>query len=200
MSTFSTSSARLSPKQAITIAGLVGVLLYVLVFSSVPNDGQTAAGLASTETLLLKRDRLAVEAKTAAKRWPAISLADMLQQNPFKPIESPIAEPPLATADDNIEIEVAEVFEDNMTPDDIADDESPDQSIADLKSKHAEIDRKGDSLTALQGHKVKMMLRTGNKVSALIGDRLVHEGDIIDGHRIISILPKGIRVEPVADK
>lgn len=40
-----------------------------------------------------------------------------------------------------------------------------------------------------------MILRSGEKVSAMIGERLIREGEIIDGVRIVSILPNAVLAE-----
>jgi hypothetical protein len=48
----------------------------------------------------------------------------------------------------------------------------------------------------LYRQKVSLILRTGPKTTVIIGGCRFHEGDIVDGVRIVSIHPNGVLVEP----
>ena len=55
---------------------------------------------------------------------------------------------------------------------------------------------KAESLLAeFKTRKVKLIFRTNNKACALIGDRLIKEGEIIDGIKIVSISNNGVVVQ-----
>ncbi|MDB5336509.1 MAG: hypothetical protein JWN70_2128, partial [Planctomycetaceae bacterium] len=76
-------------------------------------------------------------------------------------------------------------------------------SQEDLKSDQAAAreEKRNESAAAIaewKTRRVSLIFRDGNKVSAVIGDQLVHEGDVIQGVRVISILPNGVLVAPAA--
>ncbi len=55
-------------------------------------------------------------------------------------------------------------------------------------------------LSEFRGQKISIVLRMSDGVSAVrIGKRLIHEGEVVDGIRVLSISADGIIVEPVTD-
>jgi hypothetical protein len=55
-------------------------------------------------------------------------------------------------------------------------------------------------LSEFRGQKISIVLKMSDGASAVrIGKRLIHEGEVVDGIRVLSISAEGIVVEPVTD-
>lgn len=167
----------MTPKQAVLIGTLGVVLVGVMLYGQ--GDGQPAAQTTTEATPPASRRRVA-PTNTAAvhTKWPDVSLEQMLQHNPF-------AARNVASSESNPSAEIA-----------AAPVEPPVESAAEANPVANERREKAEAFLAeLRTQRVKLILRTGEKVSAMIGERLIHEGEVIDGVRIISILPNAVLAE-----
>lgn len=76
---------------------------------------------------------------------------------------------------------------------------TPDQQAQEELAERARVLAVQQRLSEFKGQKVNVLLRTSDGVAAArIGRRLVHEGDIVDGIRILSISSDGVVVEAVS--
>lgn len=173
--------------QAVMIGALVAVLVGAIIYGqsgTKPAEGEAAAAVpapAAPEAVPPQRESASTIVGTT--RWPVVSLDRMLQHNPFKHIDLP-TEPVVEEEPESPPAETPTA----PTADAVAAD------LAVLKAERQK--RVQEMLDELRDQKVQLILRSGDKVSAMIGTRLVHEGDLIDGVRIVSILPNGVIVEP----
>ncbi|HUQ71765.1 MAG TPA: hypothetical protein VM165_19705 [Planctomycetaceae bacterium] len=188
----STSVRRgMSPKQWALIGVLIAVLAGVLVSGrtgpeSPATDGQEpSAANPARPSSRANRHAASAEAKTSATAWPEISLETALSHNPFRetaPLQAAISEE-----------------EQNAPP------ESETPLTANGPSPAVEMKEEdlGNAVAAStadpQSLRVSMILRNGPKLCAVIGERLVREGDVIEGLRIVSISTAGVVVERASD-
>jgi hypothetical protein len=174
------------PKPAITtrqkiILGVLGmVLAVVLLFPS--DKGTTSTTDAPEEPRRRKpaQDQAAQEASQLI-RWPEFALAEVLGQNPFAKI--PVPAPPVV---------VAETPPTEVT---VVEPEPP----AALPSESDEDDAMEQSREAARTLRVSLIIKGEKGPAALIGTRIVREGDIIEGCRILSISDAGVIVVPTTD-
>lgn len=183
------SRPALTRKQGIMIGVLGAILVGVLV--SGQSEGTTTGATAEADPALSRprTARQSASATTAGKLtvWPKVSLDEMLLHNPFaqpEMLRDSIPETPPAA-----EVEAAAAAAEA-------------ESLQAARSKELD-DEQREKLEAVmaefKNQKVKMILRTDRGVTAVIGDRKVREGDIIDGVRIVSIRPDGVIIEPEAN-
>ncbi len=178
-------------KQAI----LIGVLLVVFAGVLLSGQGGTESAGATADPAVTavtatpdqpapRRPSATPDSVAPVTHWPKVSLAEMLQHNPFQKPAALQEAPPESAAPAVVETEPA-------AP------ETPDPALVALEAERRK--KVSATLADLQSQKVKVILRTNQKVSAVIGDRLIHEGDVIDGVKIVSILPNGVIVAPADD-
>ncbi|MDB5388212.1 MAG: hypothetical protein JWM11_3858 [Planctomycetaceae bacterium] len=161
--------------------GVLGAaLIGVLVFGQ--DGGAAAVNDAATTEPRARRRAADPAVKSKATVWPKVSLEEMLAHNPFAQPNLPKETEPKIPA-----------------PEEVAAAEAKTLESAKAKSLEVERQTKVDAvMTDWRNQKVNMILRTDRGVTALIGDRKVREGQIIDGVRIVSIRPNGVIVEPVS--
>ncbi len=167
-------------KQALLVGTLGLVLVGVLVFGQ--NGNETAPDTADDSARMASRRRSAtVTMPVVSTNWPEVSLEQMLQNNPFADrislLESANVSKTAQAATEQEPAGAAEATDEKT----LAANERRDKAEA--------------FLTELRTQRVKMILRSGEKVSAMIGERLIREGEIIDGVRIVSILPNAVLAE-----
>jgi hypothetical protein len=179
-----TARLRMNRKQALLVGVLASVLVGVLYTSydgSAAPDAIAAATSSEARASTARRNAATSPTVVPGPRWPKVALDQTLSHNPFA---EPEAKPEsrsttsLATASTSAETAIREM-ETETTP---AQDEQHRLTAA--------------TLAKLQNQKVSMILLTGKKTAAVIGGHLIHEGDLVDGVRIVSILPNGVLVEP----
>jgi hypothetical protein len=172
-------------KQGIMIGALGIVLAGVLVFgqdSSAKPGGAADAGV-TTEAPRTARQpgKSAVVVKTTA--WPKVTLDEMLRHNPFATPNLPPEGPPETPTP--------------VKPQSVISEAQAAEKLQAETSRDEQRIKRAALVADWQNQKVKLILRTDRGVSAMIGDRKVREGQIIDGVRIVSIRPTGVLVEPV---
>ena len=167
-------------KQAIVLGALSAMLIAAL-YSSQDTGATTDSTSVTTDARAARRKAAAAPTVAATVRWPSVTLEQTLKHNPFAELEVPV-EPPSQTTPETVT---------STPPVPVTSEEEPEiDPVEENRRRKSE-----ETLAQLQSHKVSMILRTGKKASAMIGGRLVHEGDIVDGVRIVSILPNGVLVE-----
>lgn len=172
-------------QQAIVLAVLGAALLAALLINPSSDNSQNNNAVSTAASARQRRSPEPTKSASWKPNWPKVSLDKMLHQNPFAAIDVTTAAPATNTP----ETVIAATPNENPPVD--ANSEPEDAAVAAQRRTSEE------TFAAFTSQKVKMTLRTGANVSALIGERLVHEGEIIDGIRIVSILPTGVLVEPV---
>ncbi len=100
------------------------------------------------------------------RAWPKLALTDALQHNPFAPLQR--AEAPSEAPP---VVEAA--------------------ALAEAQRQAA-----ADVLEAFQSRRVRAVFITDDGPVALLDTKLVHEGDVVDGVRVLLIRPDGLTVEP----
>ncbi len=186
---FNFASLGMTRAQGLTIGALVAILVGAIFYGQSGNTpANSDANVAVTPPASQDAARPASTAVVPVKittHWPAVSRERMLQHNPFKHLELPP--------------DVSAEAQPEAPPDEPTPDATAEAAAAEAAALAAEKQKKAQEiLTEFQDRKVQMILRTGGKASAMIGNRLVHEGDIIGGIRIVSILPNGVLIEPEA--
>lgn len=181
-----------SPKQWWVAGGLTAVLVGVLAFNRddtpeppiSPAPSEDAAGANSqasdnprrstpVDKVRVVRKSPAVRKRISAGRLPDLSSA--LKHDPFA-IPSAIALP--------VQPEIA--------PQTAVAEATDEDSVTDARRQAVQ-----QTLNDLRSKKIMLIFRQGDGAAALIGDRVVKEGQIIDGVKIESISPRGITVLPV---
>jgi hypothetical protein len=172
----------------LVIGGLAAVLFAVLVLDegeSEAPDAAAASSVGSARNAGTPGDATSVGAPRGApsgssrsvrkiRQWPEIDLADVLKQNPFMLSDQ---------ATEELALQTGEAKETLPTDEEIQ---------AALRQK-----RLGETLDELRRTGVSAIFRTAQGNAAVIGNRTLKEGDVIDGVRIVSISDKGIVVEPM---
>jgi len=174
-------------RQQLMLIGVLGAGLLVVVFYGQPGSGDSnteGVDTAGTVDVLPSRRPSRVASATSQKeRWPTLALDRVIATNPFAELALPpgTVVPPLPPVEEPVH-EPVESVEPETTPDDPQEETATDmlEVIAEMKAR-----------------KVKMIFQTNGKSSALIGDRMVQEGEIIDGFRVVTIGPNGVTVRPV---
>ena len=177
----------ISRKQLILMA-VLGIGLIIVVLYGQPDPGtatteagpETAGGLAALPS---RRPSTAVATSARKNRWPVLAIERVIQTNPFAELAIP-AGPPFLQAKPVVEPPEAPTIT----------EASEVEASANNEPEEASQTRMADVIADLKSRKVKMILRTNGKASALIGDRILQEGDVIDGFRVITIGPNGIIV------
>jgi len=168
-------------KQGILLGVLSAVLAAVLWFGQ--GGAETletqAASKAESGPRAARNKQVLAESTTRKTSWPKVALDTMLLNNPFALPEELQISPP-----EEVPVEIEETA--------IA------AAAETAKQKMDEEERlKVQGVMAnLKSQKVTMILRTNKDATAIIGDRVVHEGDVIEGVKIVSILPTGVLIEP----
>lgn len=188
MSDKSNSDRRgVTPKQLVLIGILVAVLAGVLISGqsgseNPPTDGQEASiANPARPSSRAQRNSASAEAKTPATSWPEISLEEALRHNPFR--ETAPLHDALSTEEQHAPTESeSTIVTNDRQPGIEAKDEDLRETVA-------------TSTADPRSLRVSMILRNGRKLCAVIGERLVREGDVIDGLRIVSISTSGVVVE-----
>jgi len=57
-----------------------------------------------------------------------------------------------------------------------------------------------EALAALRSKGAAVVLRSERGAAAIVGNRVVRVGDVVEGYRVVSIDPQGILLEPVGQK
>lgn len=169
---------KVSPNQLI----LIGVLVLTLAFVLFSGQGSSQTGAAKTVTNAVPPAAQSTSPKPTAVapvQWPVVSLDQMLGHNPFE------------SMDDRNGMKSSESSDDADKA--AGSNASRGQSANDGEDAR---DQKARSLLSeFRSRKVKLIFRTNNKACALIGDRLIKEGEIIDGVKIVSISNNGVVVQ-----
>lgn len=170
-------------QQGALIGTLSLVLVGVLYFGQ--GSSETAPDVTAADSARPSASRRAMPAQAAATvtKWPSVSLEQMLQNNPFAARR---------------ELSVTASTDANAAPKTPAESvsETSTASTTEPDSAPNELRQRAEAfLDELRTQRVKMILRSGKNVSAMIGERLIREGDVIDGVRIVSILPNAVLAE-----
>lgn len=169
---------KVTPNQLI----LIGVLVLTLAFVLFSGQGSSQTGAAKTVTNAAPPVAPAASPKSgvvAPVQWPVVSLDQMLGHNPF---ESMTDRDVKKSTESSVDADKAAGS--NAT----GGESSPDgEDPRDQKARSL--------LSEFRSRKVKLIFRTNNKACALIGDRLIKEGEIIDGVKIVSISNNGVVVQ-----
>ncbi len=158
----------MTPRQTLVIGALVSVLIAVLVM----DDSTTVVNDAETITSA-KKSKTSADGGRRQPKWPEISLEQALAHDPFQPLDH------------------------NTTADDEAVDHEAAVEIAENVANGAKTSAGDDAVREFQLRGVSMIYRNSKQTCAVIGDRVVHEGDVIDGVRIVAITNREVVVEPV---
>lgn len=178
-------SARITRKQGI----LLGVLGLALAYVVLQGSGESTETAGEPETPAARKKAAASGPRatsTVELRRVSLPIDQIVQQNPFAKLVAPPKPEPKKPEPPPVAIVSVAV-------------PKPPDPIVEKRAKEKQ-ERVQQIIAELHGQKVKMILRTDKKTSAMIGNRLVSEGDVIEGVRIISILPTGVVVRPVAEK
>lgn len=178
-------TARITRKQGI----LLGVLGVVLVYVMMQGMGESPETSTEPEAPAARRKTAAVSTRatsTVELKRVSLPIEQIVQQNPFAKLVAPPKPEPKKPEPPPVAIVSVAV-------------PKPPDPVIEKRAKERQ-ERIQQIIAELHGHKVRMILRTDKKTSAMIGNRLVSEGDVIEGVRIISILPTGVIVKPVAEK
>ena len=179
-----TTTPRITRRQAIVIGALALVLVGTVIAQLGGNHSALAkAGVNAAPTAA--QNATALPNGPASKViWPQVSLDEMLRHNPFAEPASPVP----------VKVEIPALVVATPPTGDLmtaSDSEKEEEQLSEQRRQKVNA-----ALAALRSDKVTMILRTDRKVSAMIGNRLVREGDIVDGVRIVSIQTNGVLVEP----
>ncbi len=168
----------LTRSKVLVIAALASVLAYLLLGQPADPDAAVAP---PGDTAVIEKKESAGEASTATKSWkpawPEIALADALDHNPFAAMKAAPAPP------------VAEIIQPSPPPAPAVKETQPDEEAPDDADKQA-------ALENFRRQGVSMILKNKSKACAVVGGRLVHEGDVVDGVRIVTITSQAVIVEP----
>lgn len=179
---------KISRKQLILIGALgIGLLIIILYGQPASDDsvGDTGAETGGTvEALPSRRPSASAPSPVRKDRWPVLAIARVIQTNPFAEL-APSAGASLLQNKPVVDV-VAEPVVDAVPEDQAAVNDASDRDARAHLS---------DAIADLKSRKVSTILRINGKKSALIGDRIVHEGDVIDGFRIVTIGPTGVIVQ-----
>lgn len=166
-------------RQKILLGGLGVALVGVLLIPNGKSPETVEDSAQSGGRRRPSQDSVATAQHEIRIRWPDISLDDVLAHNPFGRLPTPDAaattdsepvapEPPTEVADTNPE-------------------------PADGTPSVIDQDEFGEAVRRLR----VSLIVTGEKgPAAVIGNRIVHVGDLVDGCRIISISDAGVIVAP----
>jgi hypothetical protein len=170
----------ITPKQGAILAILAGVFGFLL-FGQNDGTGEPAEeDIAATESG--PRRPSTASAGAAARRtpnWPEIELDQALAHNPFLPLAADETSSPAEQA--LIDAKTAEAAAGATPTADDAADGSSDAAVAEFQSRG-----------------VTMIFRNKDKTCAVIGDRVVQTGDVIDGVRVVAITNTEVVVEPAS--
>lgn len=180
------SSLGLTRKKAILIGVLASALAYLLVWQPVdpeapPVDSPATAGERPSRRSSPNGDVAAVSASWTPA-WSNLSLEETLARNPFTPL--------------NLEQNRATV--ENLKP---AASAPPTVAVTDAdEDAGASSDAEQEAaLIEFQRLGVTMILKHKADTCAVVGGRLVHAGDVIDGVRIVTITSSEVIVEPASE-
>lgn len=164
----SSSNPRVSAKQA----GMIGVLVVVLV--GVVVYGQPEAETVETPAAVVAETPVTRPVKTSPpkkKKWVKVALDEAVQTNPFAELTVPQA--PAAAEQEPVAQE----------------------AVAEMEALAEAAKAREAAIADLRTQKVSVILRHSGQATAMIGGRMVREGDLLNGFRVISILPTGVVFE-----
>ncbi len=162
------SNPRVNAKQAVIIGVLGVVLVGVLVYGQPEAETVESPAAVAAETPVVRPVKTSPPKK---KKWVKVALDKAVETNPFAELTIPKA--PAAAEPEPVAREAAAEME----------------AIAEAaKAREA-------AMADLRTQKVSVILRHSGKATAMIGGRMVREGDLLNGFRVISILPTGVVFE-----
>lgn len=179
-------AVRISRKQGVLLAVLGAVLSYVVLQGDSTKGTNDQTEVADADKPTARRKVTPRPAPNVELRRVTMPVEQMQKQNPF----AKLAVPPKPASPKVVAVTVPIAVVSAPTP-------RPEVLAAEKRAKERR-EKIQQTIAELQGQKVKMILRTDNKTSAMIGNRLVSEGDLIDGVRVVSILPTGVIVKPAS--
>ena len=182
----SSFNLKVTRKQGVMLAVLGVVLAYVVFQGSPQPDAANQAASADAESPPARRKLSTKPVQVATLRRISMPVEQMIKQNPFAKLPDPPK--PLPPTPKVVAPQVTVTVVKASAP-------SPEVLEAEKQTKERR-QKIQQTIAELQGAKVKMILKTDKKTSAMIGNRLVSEGDVIDGVRIVSMLPSGVIVKP----
>ncbi len=184
------SFTQVNARGLIVVAVLVVILIVVLVVqfaggaatSSHDGGNPAADGQArQTSNPPARETGKRTDAHSSSDPWLPISLERVIGYDPFRTPDAPTEDGPLDSSTDN----------------EMEDEEDVDEEDAAALREQIEVARQA-ALAALTKQGVGTFLSGGKDGNlAVIGDRTVHTGDVIDGFRVIAIGPDGMVIEPV---
>jgi hypothetical protein len=184
------SFTQVNARGLIVVAVLVVILIVVLVVqfaggaaTSSHDGGNPAAGSQARQPSnpSAQERRKRTDAHGSSDPWLPISLERVIGYDPFRTPDAP-------TEDESL---------DSSPDDEVEDEEDVDEEDAAALREQIEAARLA-ALAALTKRGVGAFLSGGKDGDvAVIGDRTVRAGDVIDGFRVIAIGPDGMVVEPV---
>lgn len=170
----------------IAVLGLILVGVMIFQFKKSATTGkrrktENAAVDSSSESDKAKSPKTMNKAQSnqngpSARAWPKLLMADVSDYDPFT-VPAALVEEPIVAVDD----------EENGST-----DEANAEREKEIARRQAERDR---ILAKLQEQGVTAVFRTSHGATATIGSRIVHEGDVLDGFRVIEIRPEGVVLE-----
>jgi hypothetical protein len=112
--------------------------------------------------------RPAAAGAATSREWPRFELEQVLRHNPFTPLPKP--DPPRETA---------------------AAESEPEGTAAGASAAET-----AAAVSNVQSKRVRAIFMTERGPAALVGTTVIHEGDVIDGMRVVAIQADGVIVEP----
>ena len=165
------------------VAGLAAVLLAIVVCGSGdPPGGTSPAATPGVRKRVVPASGKAAGVKTARSRWTggtvsADELETTLQFNPFAPAHT-----------------LQQQLESRETPG----SDSAASPTAEQRAENVRALAIRQRLSEFRGQKISVLFRTADGTAAArIGGRVVREGEILDGIRIVSIGTDGVVIEAV---
>jgi hypothetical protein len=167
-----------TPKQGVVIAGLAGVLGFLFINQDHPTGEQSSDAMTAAEAPRTSSRNAAAKSPTWTPKWPEVAFDEAVGHNPFAPLTVSSESAPLATDQALIATQEAGAGMDSLPEDGVGDEAA------------------ADAVAEFQSRGVSMIFRNKQKTCALIGDRVVQEGDVVDGVRIVAITTTEVIVEP----
>ncbi|MBX7072234.1 MAG: hypothetical protein K1X71_03735 [Pirellulales bacterium] len=159
-----------STKQWLLVAGLAIVLIGVLMFNrhTLPNEEGSAPEPSAPVAKSVASSK--DKQQSTRRSWPVVSLEEALAYDPF-------AEQQIAQSSANDQSQMAKVAAGPV----------PGQSV---ETNEEESD--------LLNERVQSVVSGGQGAAAVVGDRIVRVGDIIDGFEVVTIDKGGVRLRRAA--
>lgn len=181
----SSNQSGINRKQIILIAVLGTIFAGVLIFGQNGSESTDLAAESTDAGSVRRTGRTPSNVPSEplrTVRWPTVELEDILRQNPFQSREELVVK-------EEIPVPKALVVESPPVPTDVT--EKAAEVDAERREKMAAL------ISEFQTAKVKMILRNGKQATAMIGERVIREGQVIDGVKIVSIRSDGVIIEPI---